>query len=173
VNLPKMTRGTLGELFQQLDAWWAHLTTVWDREHSAEGYHKVPSFADIEPSASMFVGSASQTFVVAVSATNPRTLMLSKSPAGDLCTVVFEITGTVGGTPAPLVRMRLPYGLIAKRQATNTFVLSDAGTKVTGQVLVEKDGTMIDFYRVDEANLAAGTTMLRGQLTFQVKNARV
>ncbi len=172
MNLPQIHRNTLDGLVLQLQSWWAYLTVTLDKEHSSEGYHKIPSFTDVDQvSASMFIGTASQTFVVAVA--NVEVLKFSKSPAGDAVTLVFEFTGTVGGTPAPAVSVRLPYGWVSKSLTRNLIRLSDGGTVVVGQAVVTKNGTTVDVYRMDEANLAGGTTGIRGQITFQVKTARV
>lgn len=173
MNLAEITKtSSLERLIQQMQDMVARINTVFGKEHDKDGYHAIPSFTDIVPSASMFIGTASQTFVVTVSATNPATLKFSKSPAGDLVTLKFEIIGVVGGTPAPAVSLKLPYGWIGKSLDRNTIVISDAGTRVTGQAVVTKDGTTVDFYRVDEANLTAGTSRFSGEVTFQVKNAR-
>lgn len=166
MNLPDFTADSIAAVVRLLNEMTARVNTVFQREHQADGTHKLPCWINPTPGSSDFASVSGQTWAVTV-ATMVTTWAYWKH--GTCLMLSFEITNTtVGGTPQNHLTMKIPGGFTSKRQMSNSLrYLTDAGARIDGMAIAAANSTTVDIYRSDLANFTGGATDVRGQLMFE------
>lgn len=138
------------------------LTSAIQRSASTEGV-----WSDLTDT-SLFGGASLMTWTVELRDLDARWTVI-----GDTLLLNLNLSNTtVGGTVSGTLRMRLPNGYTAKRNAVATCAIGDnSSTKVLGTVAATKDSPFLAITRFDGANFTASTnnTSVSGQIAVEVR----
>jgi hypothetical protein len=129
---------------------------------TAMGYWTTPTF-----SAGNFAGLASMTWTVAGQTTYEYTLV------GKTMTLNFYITGTIGGTPASGLTIKIPGSYTAASRVFGSGFYYDNGVWSNTPLNIDTvaaGSSVIQLYKgMTVGNWTTGTNYVEGSITFQVQ----
>jgi hypothetical protein len=129
-----------------------------------------PAIAWITPSfdAGNFTASGSMTWTVA----EADVTTFAFTVEGKRMIIVFTInTTSVGGTPSSDLRIAVPAGKLAAKEAWGVLTTLEAGTYAPGHVLISAGGTQLRCSKVNFANwcTSTNTTAVYGSIVFEIQ----
>lgn len=121
-----------------------------------------PAFVTPTFSAGNFTANGSMTWTVASAETFQYLVV------GDGMFLNFVISGTVGGTPDTLLKIAIPGGYTCQKRTIVPIITNNGGLQ-TSFAQISASGTTVDCsLNIAEANWAAGSATVYGQIFFEV-----
>lgn len=147
---------TLRELATEFALMAKGIVAGWGVEHTTDGRHAFP-WVHPAPTSARFVSWTPTTITI-----------LKYQITGNTMRLVFDVTGTIGATPAA-VSIPIPDGYRTPESCSaGMYAYSDAGTPGTGDAIAV--GDRIDLYKnINATAWTAGTARAQGTIAFEVQ----